>query len=123
MAVPLVKDWFEKLSAEERVKCLSTVDAEITDTIMSMCKNLLHKWMRRPESERKRFPWYCDGLFVLKDKNYGVGGNHDDYTWTARQTEHEDPFVVIQEMKLMEKVILTDTVDDNDTLSICSSLL
>ena len=60
---------------------------------------------------------------MLKEKNYGVGGDHDAFTWTARQTEKEDPFVIIQEMKLMEKVLFTDTVEDHDTLTVCASLL
>jgi hypothetical protein len=40
-----------------------------------------------------------------------------------RHTDNEDPMIVLHEMKLMEKIIFTDTVDDHDTLSISPSLV
>ena len=65
---PLLKDWFEKLKVEDRVKCLSTIDLQITSQILNMCKGLLRKWNMKPEKERNKFPWYCGGMFVLVDR-------------------------------------------------------
>ena len=88
-----------------------------------MCRSLLHKWGRKCEAQRKKHPWYCDGNFVLQERPSRVGGKQEDFSWMPRKTESEDPMVILHEMKLVEKVLLTDTVDDHDTLTVSPSLL
>ena len=40
-AQPMVREWFERLTGEERALCLSTIDPQIVERLKSMCKQLL----------------------------------------------------------------------------------
>ena len=118
MPTPLFKDWFDKLKVDERVKCLTTIDKQITSQILHMCQNLLTKWKQKPERTRKKFPWFCDGMFVLTTRQ-----KTEMFTWHDRHTDEEDPMVVLHEMKLMDNIIFTDTIEDHDTISINPKLV